>query len=92
MVPARPACPADRATQGAYAPRLDACLKGLDSYMPEATTTRPDGGFFISLTLPEGSRKRGAHPGSTRGLNLSDGLAFFPKAAAIDSSACRFAR
>ena len=38
-----------------YAPRLDACLAGLDKYMPDATATRPDGGFFISLTLPEGA-------------------------------------
>jgi DNA-binding transcriptional MocR family regulator len=62
-----------------YAPRLDACLASLDSYMPEAVPTRPEGGFFISLTLPEGAptvavRKEAA----TRGLNLSDGMAFFP--------------
>src|SRR4029434_6371123 len=37
-----------------YAPRLDACLQALDKYMPTAQATRPDGGFFISLTLPEG--------------------------------------
>ena len=36
------------------APRLDACLAGIDKYMPEAKATKPDGGFFISLTLPEG--------------------------------------
>ena len=48
--------------------------------MPEAEATRPDGGFFVSLTLPEGImtttvRARAAE----RGLNLSDGLAFFPE-------------
>jgi DNA-binding transcriptional MocR family regulator len=47
--------------------------------MPEAKATRPDGGFFVSLTLPEGVstttvRARAAE----RGLNLTDGLAFFP--------------
>ena len=37
-----------------YAPRLDACLAALDKHMPDAVATRPDGGFFLSLTLPEG--------------------------------------
>jgi DNA-binding transcriptional MocR family regulator len=63
-----------------YAPRLDACLTAIDTYMPDATATRPDGGFFISLTLPEGvstTQVRGA--AATRGLNLADGLAFFPE-------------
>ena len=63
-----------------YAPRLDACLAGIDRHMPEASVTRPDGGFFISLTLPEGVtadvvRKQAA----TQGLNLTDGQAFFPQ-------------
>lgn len=62
-----------------YAPRLDACLSGLDRHMPAARATRPDGGFFVSLTLPEGVttttvRARAAE----RGLNLTDGPAFFP--------------
>jgi 2-aminoadipate transaminase len=62
-----------------YAPRLDACLAGLDQHMPDAKATRPDGGFFVSLTLPAGVstttvRARAAE----RGLNLTDGLAFFP--------------
>ena len=37
-----------------YAPRLDACLAAIDKYMPDAEATRPDGGFFLSVTLPEG--------------------------------------
>src|SRR5207249_8510790 len=62
-----------------YAPRLEACLAGIDKYMPDAQATRPDGGFFISLTLPQGVlassvRKHAA----TAGLNLADGMAFFP--------------
>lgn len=62
-----------------YAPRLDACLKGLDTYMPTAKTTRPDGGFFISLTLPAGISTTAVRAqASTRGLNLTDGTAFFP--------------
>lgn len=62
-----------------YAPRLEACLGGIDKYMPDAVATRPDGGFFVSLTLPDGVlttdvRKEAAK----RALNLTDGLAFFP--------------
>ena len=62
-----------------YGPRLEACLAGLDAHMPDAKPTRPDGGFFVSLTLPDGVstttvRARAAE----RGLNLTDGLAFFP--------------
>lgn len=62
-----------------YAPRLDACLAALDQYMPETQATRPDGGFFISVTLPEGiltTQVRAA--AAKRNLHLSDGLAFFP--------------
>jgi 2-aminoadipate transaminase len=62
-----------------YAPRLDACIAGLEAYMPDTPMTRPDGGFFISLTLPDGvltSTLRSE--AATRGLNVSDGLAFFP--------------
>ena len=62
-----------------YAPRLAACLEALDRHMPEATTTRPDGGFFISLTLPEGSSTTAVRAAAgKRNLNLADGLAFFP--------------
>lgn len=62
-----------------YAPRLDACLAGLDKYMPDATATRPDGGFFISLTLPEGVNTSAVRAeAAPRGLNLTEGLAFFP--------------
>ena len=62
------------------APRLDACLAGIDKYMPEAKATKPDGGFFISLTLPEGvSTTAMRTQAATKGLNLADGLAFFPE-------------
>ena len=63
-----------------YAPRLDACLAAIDRYMPDATATRPDGGFFLSLTLPEGVPTTAVRTeATTRGLNLADGLAFFPE-------------
>jgi 2-aminoadipate transaminase len=63
-----------------YGPRLDACLAGLDTHLPEAVATRPDGGFFVSLTLPEGAlTKAVGAEAATRGLNLTDGHAFFPE-------------
>jgi len=63
-----------------YAPRLDATLAGLDKYMPEATATRPDGGFFLSVTLPDGvSTTAVREKAAARALNLADGLAFFPE-------------
>ena len=63
-----------------YGPRLDACLGAIDRHMPEARATRPDGGFFISLTLPAGVTTTAVRRAAAeRGLNLADGLAFFPQ-------------
>jgi 2-aminoadipate transaminase len=62
-----------------YAPRLDACLAAIDRYMPDAHATRPDGGFFLSVTLPEGTSTTAVRSAAEkRKLNLADGLAFFP--------------
>jgi 2-aminoadipate transaminase len=62
-----------------YTPRLDACLAALNVYMPDTRTTRPEGGFFVSLTLPEGIVASAVRTeAAARGLNLADGLAFFP--------------
>src|SRR5262245_19282082 len=63
-----------------YAPRLEACLAGIENYMPDAQATKPDGGFFISLTLPEGVSTTAVRTqAAAKGLNLADGLAFFPE-------------
>jgi DNA-binding transcriptional MocR family regulator len=62
-----------------YAPRLNACLAAIDRHMPDATATRPDGGFFISITLPEGISTAAVRTAAARHqLNLGDGQAFFP--------------
>jgi DNA-binding transcriptional MocR family regulator len=62
-----------------YAPRLDACLGSIDRHMPDAVATRPEGGFFVSLTLPEGVATTAVRKeAAARGVNLADGLAFFP--------------
>ena len=62
-----------------YAPRLDATLAALDKHMPDAVATRPDGGFFLSVTLPQGTSTTAVRTAAARqNLNLADGLAFFP--------------
>jgi 2-aminoadipate transaminase len=62
-----------------YAPRLKACLDAIERHMPDAKATRPEGGFFISLTLPEGTFTTDVrNAAAKRNLNLADGLAFFP--------------
>jgi len=62
-----------------YAPRLQACLDALDHHLPDAESTRPDGGFFLSVTLPEGtSTVRVREEAKKYNLNLADGQAFFP--------------
>ena len=71
-----------------YEPRLDACLASLDRHMPDARATRPEGGFFVSLTLPDGVTTTAVRQEATaRGVNLADGLAFFP-----DGGGTRFLR
>ncbi len=62
-----------------YAPRLDACLAAVDRHLPDAQATRPDGGFFLSVTLPAGVQATAVRAAAAqRGLHLSDGLGFFP--------------
>jgi DNA-binding transcriptional MocR family regulator len=63
-----------------YGPRLEACLAAIDKHMPDAVATRPNGGFFISVTLPQGTSTTELRTAATRrNLNLADGLAFFPQ-------------
>lgn len=62
-----------------YAPRLQACLDALDKHLPDAEATRPDGGFFLSVTMPEGvSTQEVLHEARKYNLNLASGQAFFP--------------
>lgn len=62
-----------------YAPRLEACLAALDHHLPGSNPTRPDGGFFLSITLPEGATTAQVMAqAKTHNLNLASGQAFFP--------------
>ncbi|MEW5959038.1 MAG: PLP-dependent aminotransferase family protein [Chloroflexota bacterium] len=62
-----------------YAPRLQACLDALDHHLPDAQATRPEGGFFVSVTLPAGTSTVEVREQAKKyNLNLADGQAFFP--------------
>ena len=62
-----------------YRPRLQATFSALEKHLPQATWTRPEGGFYVGVTLPEGIEMVSllARAGKA-GLKLSDGRGFFP--------------
>ncbi|MEI8131573.1 MAG: PLP-dependent aminotransferase family protein [Leptolinea sp.] len=61
-----------------YRPRLDALLTMLDRTFPGSTYPRPEGGFFVGVTLPEGNKMDVLIPAALEaGLNLTDGRGFF---------------
>jgi len=63
-----------------YAPRLEATLAALDKHLPDARTTRPDGGFFLSVFLPETVTTQAVREkAKAYNLILADGEAFFPE-------------
>jgi len=63
-----------------YAPRLQACRAAVSLHLPDVEMTRPEGGFFLSLTLPEGVTTAAVlKRATTYNLNLADGEAFFPE-------------
>jgi len=71
-----------------YAPRLAACLEALGRLLPDVETTRPEGGFFLSLRLPASTTTTAVRErAKAHGLNLADGQAFFP-----DGGGSRFLR
>lgn len=62
-----------------YKPRRDAMLQALEEYMPEGVEwTRPDGGMFIWVTLPEGiDTKLMMEKAVAKGVAYVPGEAFF---------------
>lgn len=62
-----------------YAPRLQACREAVAAHLPDVAMTKPEGGFFLSITLPEGVRTAAVREAAKKqALNLADGQAFFP--------------
>jgi len=61
-----------------YGPRLMAILAALDEGLPEASWSRPEGGFFLAVTLPHDVlTERVQEIAPEEGLLLSDGQGFF---------------
>jgi len=70
-----------------YRPRLDAACDALQKYMPEAVWTRPEGGFFVGVTLPDGPNSNMGfllQRAANAGIKLSDGRGYFTDPAAGD--------
>jgi 2-aminoadipate transaminase len=61
-----------------YAPRLKATISALKTHMADISFAEPEGGFFISVTLPEQSNYHNLLArAKDAGLVLTDGSAFF---------------
>ena len=61
-----------------YASKRDAALEALAQYLPRVQTTRPQGGFFLWLTLPEGLNSKEMLPLAVDELvAYTPGTAFF---------------
>ena len=62
-----------------YRPRLDAIVGALRSHLKGARWIEPEGGFFVSTTLPESIDGQGVWKNARKfGLVLTDGRGFFP--------------
>jgi len=63
---------------GRYREKRDAALGALEQYLPTVHTTRPEGGFFLWLTLPEGLNSKEMLPLAVNELvAYTPGTAFY---------------
>ncbi len=61
-----------------YAPRLQAIVSALKTYLPGVPFAEPQGGFFVSITLPEQAQSTNILTRAREhGLALTDGRDFF---------------
>ncbi|MBE3560561.1 MAG: PLP-dependent aminotransferase family protein, partial [Ktedonobacteraceae bacterium] len=60
-----------------YAPRLQAIIQALETYLPDVPFARPEGGFFVSVTLPDEKSAHLVARAQQANLVLTDGRAFF---------------
>ncbi len=61
-----------------YQEKRDAALEALEQYLPRVKTTKPNGGFFLWLTLPEGLNSKEMLPLAVNELvAYTPGTAFF---------------
>ncbi|MEY3966955.1 MAG: hypothetical protein RLZ96_481 [Actinomycetota bacterium] len=61
-----------------YREKRDAALEALEQYLPRVQTTKPNGGFFLWLTLPEGLNSKEMLPlAVTELVAYTPGTAFY---------------
>ena len=64
--------------RGVYRERKDAALAAMHEYLPDLHTTRPDGGFYLWVTLPEGVDSKAMLPLAVKELvAYTPGTAFY---------------
>ena len=64
--------------RGVYKERKDAALEAMAEYLPKLSTTRPDGGFYLWITLPEGIDSKAMLPLAVKELvAYTPGTAFY---------------
>ena len=64
--------------RGVYRERRDAALEAMDEYLPGLETTKPDGGFYLWVTLPEGIDSKAMLPLAVKELvAYTPGTAFY---------------
>jgi len=65
-----------------YRPRLQATLSALESHLPQTSWSKPEGGFFVGVTLAQGHDIESLQARAAEaGMQLSDGRGFFPNPA-----------
>jgi 2-aminoadipate transaminase len=64
--------------RGVYRERRDAALEALAEYLPKLSTTQPDGGFYLWITLPDGIDSKAMLPLAVKELvAYTPGTAFY---------------
>jgi DNA-binding transcriptional MocR family regulator len=64
--------------RGVYRERRDAALDAMTEYLPHLKTTKPDGGFYLWVTLPEGIDSKAMLPLAVKELvAYTPGTAFY---------------
>ena len=64
--------------RGVYRERRDAALSAMAEFLPDLHTTKPDGGFYLWVTLPEGINSKTLLPLAVKELvAYTPGTAFF---------------
>ncbi|MEY4262353.1 MAG: hypothetical protein RLY88_61 [Actinomycetota bacterium] len=64
--------------RGVYRERRDAALDAMAEYLPNLETTRPDGGFYLWITLPDGIDSKAMLPLAVKELvAYTPGTAFY---------------